>query len=749
MAAFNALGSNVTVGQVSEFVTKYFKPERQELEAVAIEGFVENPAILNNISDPIYKAWTGKVNSYWELLIRQTNQSALCQPGQCESSLIPLNHTIVVPGGRYGEIYYWDSFWILEGLLASELYHYAWNLLQNMFDMVEEYGFVPNGGRKYYLNRSQPPVLTQMVAAYVRATGNVTVLERGLPLLHQELEWFQTNRTLLVTSPYSNVTHRVARWAVNNTAPRPEGYIEDYEAANKADPPLNASQRADLYAELASGAESGWDYTGRWAKELILNKTDNLPILRTLNVRGIVPVDLTALLAGDHSTLAGLYEVYQAAQKNGSAGGGGENLNPNVTAPAKPTAFTSCVGAASGGGSPGGGVAPADGKCGVPESSNSTTKPPVTEDGDKIMYHRAMAANYSAAVTDLHWDPVKAFWYDFNMTSMTRSDVFTPAGLWPLWLNVTPPALLQNETLGLQVASGLRFLLGQYPGSPSVSSLLDTGLNWDFPNVWPPHAYTTIKAMENLGRLIPMASSLSSLALTSFSEVAPGQFGMNVTELPTAALDTLGNSTSNSTSMPNDVNNSTASGSNATAIDVGAAESNATAPGSNSTAPGSNMTAPGSNVTAPGSNSTGDLPWPKALAIEIASRYMTAAFCSWYSTGGALPGILAQLPLAELNATGTYKGDEGHMFEKFDVTDIDAAGGGGEYEVSLKWRRIVTTDLFVAAHCQKICVWRHSVTKDLSGTSTVPRSISVTVADTYATPPAKPKPKGHILTLPR
>lgn len=137
MDAFYALGNNKTVGQIITFVDNYFKPEGQELEEVQIQGFVENPAILNNITDPIYRAWVSRVNSYWSLLIRQTNQSAVCQPGVCESSLIPLNYTIVVPGGRYREIYYWDSFWIMEGLLSSELYTYAWNLLQNFMDMID------------------------------------------------------------------------------------------------------------------------------------------------------------------------------------------------------------------------------------------------------------------------------------------------------------------------------------------------------------------------------------------------------------------------------------------------------------------------------------------------------------------------------------------------------------------------------------------------------------------------------------
>jgi hypothetical protein len=61
-----------------------------------------------------------------------------------------------------------------------------------------------------------------MVNAYVLATGNTTVLERALPLLDAELEWWRVNRTISVTSPYTNKTHSVAHFAVNNTAPRPE-----------------------------------------------------------------------------------------------------------------------------------------------------------------------------------------------------------------------------------------------------------------------------------------------------------------------------------------------------------------------------------------------------------------------------------------------------------------------------------------------------------------------------------------------
>lgn len=71
-----------------------------------------------------------------KLTTRETNDTAVCTD-QCESSLIPLNYTIVVPGGRYREIYYWDTFWIIEGLLKSELYDYAWDVLQNFMDFIQ------------------------------------------------------------------------------------------------------------------------------------------------------------------------------------------------------------------------------------------------------------------------------------------------------------------------------------------------------------------------------------------------------------------------------------------------------------------------------------------------------------------------------------------------------------------------------------------------------------------------------------
>lgn len=140
-----------------------------------------------------------------------------------------------------------------------------------------------------------------MLSRYVNVTGDHAILSRALPLAEAELQWWSNNRTISVTSPYTNKTYQVSHYAVNNTAPRPESYLEDYETVNGSDLPTNYTdaEKAELYSELASGAETGWDYSSRWTKEpfaTIGNTTNQEPLLRGLNVKGLVPVDLNSIL---------------------------------------------------------------------------------------------------------------------------------------------------------------------------------------------------------------------------------------------------------------------------------------------------------------------------------------------------------------------------------------------------------------------------------------------------------------------
>lgn len=65
-----------------------------------------------------------------------------------------------------------------------------------------------------------------MLADYVTASNDTSILKRALPLAEAELKWWKDNRSLNVTSPFTNRTYTMAHYAVNNTAPRPESYLE-------------------------------------------------------------------------------------------------------------------------------------------------------------------------------------------------------------------------------------------------------------------------------------------------------------------------------------------------------------------------------------------------------------------------------------------------------------------------------------------------------------------------------------------
>ena len=89
---------DVKVGSILDFMEEDFGGEGLELQALALDNFDPEPSFLGGVKDPIVQAFAKTVHGYWTQLIRGTNSSTLCDGVECESSLIPLNHTFVVPG---------------------------------------------------------------------------------------------------------------------------------------------------------------------------------------------------------------------------------------------------------------------------------------------------------------------------------------------------------------------------------------------------------------------------------------------------------------------------------------------------------------------------------------------------------------------------------------------------------------------------------------------------------------------------
>lgn len=197
MDAYNDLKKPLRNGtDLLSFLSKYFGPAGQEIIPIEPETLSVNATFLEDMSDAPNREFAEAVVNLWPNLTRRYDGSAVCP--ECESSFIPVRRPFVVAGGRFREPYYWDSYWITHGLLrsAGSFTAIARNQIENFFDLVDQYGFVPNGARRYYLNRAHPPLLAQMVRVYLEQTGDVSVLDRGIPLLEKEHAFFMRNRTV-------------------------------------------------------------------------------------------------------------------------------------------------------------------------------------------------------------------------------------------------------------------------------------------------------------------------------------------------------------------------------------------------------------------------------------------------------------------------------------------------------------------------------------------------------------------------
>ena len=233
------------------------------------------------------------INALWPVLTRAHDSA------DSRSSLIPLPNSYVVPGGRFREVYYWDSYFTMQGLVRSGHVDLVKNMLDNFAHLINTVGHIPNGNRTYYLTRSQPPYFAAMVRLYAQATDNTHALPYLDAIEKEYAFWMDGADTLAVGHAYRRVVRLsdsvvLNRYWDDSNEPRPESYRPDVEIGQT----LPESLRATFYRNARATAESGWDFSSRWMR----NPKD----LRTLETVDLIPVDLNALLYNAERAIAGL-----------------------------------------------------------------------------------------------------------------------------------------------------------------------------------------------------------------------------------------------------------------------------------------------------------------------------------------------------------------------------------------------------------------------------------------------------------
>ncbi|MEZ0483841.1 alpha,alpha-trehalase TreF [Fibrella aquatica] len=285
---------------VATILSNYEKARTQE-------GFNLKAFVLQHFTLPVRPAsgYTSKagqsaqqhIADLWPVLTRPASPNS----GKLAGTLIPLPKSYVVPGGRFGEIYYWDSYFTMLGLKASGKTVQIQNMVDNFAYLIRTFGFIPNGNRTYFLGRSQPPFFSFMVNLLSEVKGR-RVLLNYLPQLQQEYNfWMDGKAELTAQRPAIRRVVRLDDGVVLNRyyddkqTPRPESYREDVNLAR------NSKDQASLYRHIRAGAESGWDFSSRWFRDY--------KSLQTIHTIDFIPVDLNALLLNLEQTLAAGYSL--------------------------------------------------------------------------------------------------------------------------------------------------------------------------------------------------------------------------------------------------------------------------------------------------------------------------------------------------------------------------------------------------------------------------------------------------------
>lgn len=233
------------------------------------------------------------INNLWKTLTRLPNDEV--------SSLIPMPHPYVVPGGRFREIYYWDSYFTMLGLRASGRLDLVEAMVENFEFLINKVGYIPNGNRTYYIGRSQPPFFALMVRLLHDAKKSEDAMVKYLPAMEKEYQFWMKGKVDLKLGAQMRVVKMsdgsfLNRYWDEHHTPRPESFKEDVELSHQSQ-----QKREELYRHIRAAAESGWDFSCRWFK--------NVNDFGTIHTTDIVPIDLNCLMYNLEKTISEAYRI--------------------------------------------------------------------------------------------------------------------------------------------------------------------------------------------------------------------------------------------------------------------------------------------------------------------------------------------------------------------------------------------------------------------------------------------------------
>ncbi|EPR80073.1 Trehalase [Spraguea lophii 42_110] len=375
-------------------------------------GDIQNREIKNMISGLLHR---------WKDLYKRCNYQR-----NNYFTLINIKNPFIVPGGIFREYYYWDTYWVLEGLLVSKCYDMAMNVLKNFIDILNALKYIPNGTRKYFYNRSQPPYFISMLKKaydHDRELFGEIVLGEGLKAAEIEYEFWDKNRTFEVRK--NGKKYKATFYRVMTNFLRPESYHHDFmlfcnKHLKKDGESFNFKKFFDdddsilgerkLFSNIKSACESGWDFSTRWLHD------DN--DLGSIQILYQIPVDLNSLMYDNEITLSHFYNEKGNGYKN------------------------------------------------------------------KSELFKNAATRRRKMINDLLWNENKGCWNDYNIKEKNFVEKrFYFSNITPLFYGINKEGVSPYKILKLYQKE----LFGYVGGVPASGKFNQSIHQWDYPNCWAPH----------------------------------------------------------------------------------------------------------------------------------------------------------------------------------------------------------------------------------------------------------------------
>ncbi|MCB1085363.1 MAG: hypothetical protein KDK60_04610 [Chlamydiia bacterium] len=281
------------MGDPKDILTRYEKEKKGssfDLKAFVLAHF-ELPCKAHE-EIPRAKTMEEYIEKMWTVLRKPMESPS------SYSTLISLPHPHIVPGGRFRECFYWDSYFTALGLMASGQIAIVKEMVENFAALIDRLGFIPNGNRVYFTSRSQPPYFAFLLDLLIEEGEKAFALS-FIPHLEKEYQYWMSSATEVEGVLLNHYFD-----ALN--IPRPEAYKRETALGQKVN-------RTDFYQNLRAACASGWDFSSRWLGDQMH--------FETIWTQEILPIDLNCLLyfmekvLGTYSKNPALYEKRAAERK--------------------------------------------------------------------------------------------------------------------------------------------------------------------------------------------------------------------------------------------------------------------------------------------------------------------------------------------------------------------------------------------------------------------------------------------------